>query len=156
MSATSLESEYQTRRRRIDPLLTSQGWKIIRSDLTNVIAQYPHHAVTEYPTANGPADYALFVDNQLLGIVEAKKVTLGPQNVLTQAERYARGAMDSAFNFSGCRVPFLYSTNGDVIWFHDVRHPHNRSRRIAGFHTPSALPIGGGATRRKVRVTIGA
>jgi type I restriction enzyme R subunit len=104
-----------------------------------VIAQYPHHAVTEYPTANGPADYALFVDNQLLGIVEAKKVTLGPQNVLIQAERYARGAMGSALEFGGCRVPFLYSTNGEVIWFHDVRHPHNRSRRIAGFHTPAAL-----------------
>src|SRR5207245_6639185 len=139
MSMVSMESEYQTRRRRIDPLLTSQGWNIIRSDLTNVIAQYPHHAVTEYPTANGPADYALFVDNQLLGIVEAKKVTLGPQNVLTQAERYSRGVTDSAFNFNGCHVPFLYSTNGEVLWFHDVRHPLNRSRRISGFHTANAL-----------------
>jgi type I restriction enzyme, R subunit len=138
MSRAFLESEYQTRRKRIDPLLTSQGWNIIRSDLTNVIASYPHHAVTEYPTSNGPADYALFVDNELLGIVEAKKVTLGPQNVLSQAERYARG-VDSPSNFGGCHVPFLYSTNGEVIWFHDVRHPHNRSRRIAGFHTPAAL-----------------
>ena len=37
------------------------------------------------------ADYALVVDGQLLGVVEAKKVTLGPQNVLTQAERYSKG-----------------------------------------------------------------
>ncbi len=57
----------------------------------------------------------------------------------TQAERYSRGMTDSPFNFGGFRVPFLYSTNGEVIWFHDVRHPLNRSRRIATFHTPAAL-----------------
>jgi type I restriction enzyme, R subunit len=79
MSTVSLESEYQTRRRRIDPLLTSQGWKIIRSDLTNVIAQYPHHAVTEYPTADGPADYALFVDNQLSCLAPPKLVWHHPR-----------------------------------------------------------------------------
>ena len=27
-------------------------------------------------------------------------------------------------------MPFLYSTNGEVIWFHDVRHELNRSRRV--------------------------
>src|SRR6516165_9218147 len=139
MSAAFFESEYQTRRKRIDPLLKSQGWNIIALDHTNVIANYPHHAVTEYPTMNGPADYALFVDNQLLGIVEAKKVTLGPQNVLSQAERYARGVVESSLDFGGLRVPFLYSTNGEMIWFHDVRHPLNGSRQLGGFHSPAAL-----------------
>jgi type I restriction enzyme R subunit len=64
---------------------------------------------------------------------------VGPQNVLTQAERYARGARGTRFNFDGLRVPFLYSTNGEIFWFHDVRHPLNRSRPVAGFHTPGAL-----------------
>jgi type I restriction enzyme, R subunit len=36
-------------------------------------------------------------------------------------------------------VPFLYATNGEVLWFHDVRHPLNRSRRVSAFHTPAAL-----------------
>ena len=44
------------------------------------------------PTAHGRADYALVVDGVLLGIVEAKRLTLGPQNVLVQAERYSRAA----------------------------------------------------------------
>jgi len=79
------------------------------------------------------------VDGQILGIVEAKKVTLGPQNVLTQAERYSKGAVDGSVNVRGYRVPFLYSTNGEVIWFHDVRHKLNRSRPIARFHQPAAL-----------------
>jgi len=33
----------------------------------------------------------------------------------------------------------IYSTNGEVIWFHDVRHPLNRSRRVTSFHAPAAL-----------------
>jgi type I restriction enzyme R subunit len=79
------------------------------------------------------------LDGRIVGIVEAKKLSLGPQNVLTQAERYARGLPPGEFNFDGRRAPFLYSTNGEVIWFHDVRSPANRSRRIASFHTPAAL-----------------
>src|SRR5205814_1896211 len=34
---------------------------------------------------------------------------------------------------------FLYSTNGEVSWFQDVRHKLNRSRKVGGFHTPAAL-----------------
>ena len=69
-------------------------WEIVpwQSGLTS--AQLTHHAVTEFPTANGPADYALFVNGQPLGILEAKKVTVNPQNVLEQAKRYARGAVN--------------------------------------------------------------
>jgi EcoEI R protein C-terminal len=94
MNPVRQESEYQTRRKRIDPLLTSQGWKIVRSDLTNVIASYPHHAVTEYPTANGPADYALFVDNQLLGIVEALAELR--QKLATVPERFTLDNLERA------------------------------------------------------------
>ena len=49
------------------------------------------------------------------------------------------GAAANPLDFGGFRVPFLYSTNGEVIWFHDVRHTRNRSRRLAAFHTPAAL-----------------
>lgn len=132
------ELEWQTRKGRIDPRLAALGWTILRwtPDINSNVPGCL--AITEYPTANGPADYALFVDGQWLGIIEAKKLTLGPQNVLTQAERYSRGAV-SSFDFHGFHVPFLYSTNGEVIWFHDVRHEFSRSRRIAEFNTPAAL-----------------
>src|SRR5207302_2055125 len=43
------------------------------------------------------------------------------------------------FDFRGLRVPFLYSTNGEVIHFHDARDPLNLSRRVKQFHTPAAL-----------------
>src|SRR5262249_23042220 len=133
------ESEYVSRRKRIDPQLKAHGWKVVAFDPATPLARFTHHAVTEYPTANGPADYALFVRGRLRGIVGARKVTLGPQNVLTQAERYSKGVTDSQFNLRGYGVPFLCSTNGEVLWFHDIRHALNRSRRITGFHTPAAL-----------------
>lgn len=120
-------------------MLRASGWTDTAFVPGRAISNYSAHALTEYPTANGPADYALVVDGVLLGIVEAKKITLGPQNVLTQAERYSMGVLDGPINIHGYRVPFLYSTNGEVIWFHDVRHRLNRSRRVAHFHTPSAL-----------------
>jgi len=127
------EGESQTRVDRINPILDGLGWhrKPARSP--------GPHRVEEYETDNGPADYALCQDGRVLGIVEAKRLSLGPQNVLTQAERYARGATQNPFNFAGLHVPFLYSTNGEVIWFHDVRHRLNASRRVACFHSPAAF-----------------
>jgi type I restriction enzyme, R subunit len=133
------ESERQTRKTRIDPKLRECGWQIASYDEARPLSWYPDCAIEEYPTANGPADYALCVNGAILGVIEAKKVTLGPQNVLTQAQRYSRGVINSPMNFDGHRVPFLYSTNGEVIWFQDARHHLNRSRKVVRFHTPEAL-----------------
>jgi type I restriction enzyme R subunit len=133
-----MESEKRTRQTRIDPRLKAAGWSVVpftTSDPTS----YSNAAVEEFETTNGPADYALCAQDQILGVAEAKKVTLGPQGVLTQAERYSK-AINQQPRYQGeFGAPFLYSTNGEEIWFHDVRHALNRSRRVAGFHTPSAL-----------------
>jgi type I restriction enzyme, R subunit len=103
------------------------------------LSWYTHHAIKEFPTVHGPADYALVVDGEPIGVVEAKKVALGPQTVLTQAERYAKGITNGARQVHGYGVPFLYSTNGEVHWFQDVRNKLTPYRRIPGFHTPDAL-----------------
>jgi type I restriction enzyme, R subunit len=71
--------------------------------------------------------------------LKQKRFLWGPQNILIQAERYSKGATTNPLNFRGYRVPFLYSTNGEVIWHHDIRHPLSRSRRVSHFHTPAAL-----------------
>jgi type I restriction enzyme R subunit len=135
MAGTSDEREWKTRKQRIDPRLDALGWKKAAPG-THPLGG---HRTEEEDTDNGPADYGLWLNKDLAGIVEAKKLTVGPQNVLTQAERYSRGARGSKFDFGGYRVPFLYSTNGEVFWFRDVRHPLNRSRPVAGFHTPNAF-----------------
>lgn len=132
------ESEWTTRKNRIDPRLDAAGWSLSSS----VPALAGAHRREEHPTDAGPADYTLCDGERVLAVVEAKKLSLGPQNVLTQAERYSLGLRENPnrYGVSGeFRVPFLYATNGEVTWFHDVRHPQNRSRRVADFHTPAAL-----------------
>ena len=130
------ESERTTRKERIDPRLTVAGWTIVGAGDPPVECAA---AVEEYSTANGPADYALAEGGRILGVVEAKKLTVGPDGVLTQAERYSRG-IDQTPRYQGeFGVPFLYSTNGKRVMFHDVRNPLNRSREVSGFHTPGAL-----------------
>ena len=133
------ESEWQTRKKRIDTRLRALGWDIVPFSAAKPLSIYTRHAVEEFPTETGPADYVLCVNGRILGIVEAKKLSLGPQNVLVQAERYSRGATVNPLSFGEFRVQFLYSTNGEVIWFHDVRHALNLSRKIADLPTPAAL-----------------
>jgi type I restriction enzyme R subunit len=133
------KSEFVTRKQLIDEKLKSSGWAIKPFKSHLALSSYDRCAIEEYPTANGPADYGLCVDGRIIGIVEAKKLTLGPQNVLTQAERYSKGLKQKDLQAGEFGVPFLYSTNGEVIWNHDIRHPLNRSRQISGFHTPDAL-----------------
>ncbi len=133
------ESERETRRKRIDTRLRALGWTIAPFQPNLDISEFPQHAITEFETRNGPADYVIVLDGQVVGVVEAKKLSLGPQNALSQAERYARGLEDTPFDFDGLRVPFLWSTNGEVVWFHDVRHPLNASRQVSGLPTPSGL-----------------
>ncbi len=83
-----MESERQTRARRIDPKLKASHWRITPYEEAKPLSWYADTGIEEFPTSKGPADYGLCLDGRLLGIVEAKKLTLGPQNVLTQAERY--------------------------------------------------------------------
>lgn len=123
-----MENESQTRKDRIDKKLS--GWTILHHHKGMDTSVLECHAVEEYPTKDGEADYALFVEGKILGIIEGKKVSIGAQNVLEQAKRYSRA-------LGG--VPFLYSTNGENIYFLDTRDPKNISRKIARFHTKEAM-----------------
>ena len=97
------EAEWLTRKLRIDKRLQALNpkWQIIPYRPGLDIAALSCHAVTEFPTANGPADYGLIVNGLSLGILEGKKVTVNLQNVLEQAKRYASGADVRATNFFG-------------------------------------------------------
>jgi len=132
--------EAETRKRFIDKALEEAGWGPIVPFREN--SRYNHGSVEEYTTEKGPADYILFHEGKALACVEGKKVAIGPQNVLQQAKRYARGFPpgDYALGFFGeYRIPFVYSTNGINIWFQDLRDPLNLSRQVSAFHSPNAL-----------------
>lgn len=130
-------SEWQARKQFIDRTLREVGW--VRIERANMSASRDLIVFEEYPTTYGPADYILFYQGHPLAIIEAKKPSVNPQNVLEQAQRYARGLADSPFTFGEFHVPFVYSTNGKQIWFQDLRDPFSRSREVSKFHTPPAM-----------------
>src|SRR2546423_948915 len=64
LRAPHADPEYLTRRKRIAPKPTASGWKIVPFDDATEWTNWTHHAVTEFSTSNGPADYALFLDGR--------------------------------------------------------------------------------------------
>jgi type I restriction enzyme R subunit len=132
MQNDGIINEQFTRKNWIDEKLKKSGWvSIIPFSQDLDTSTLSCTAVEEYPTETGPADYALFLNGKLIAFVEAKKISVAPQNVLTQAQRYVKG--------TEVAVPFIYSTNGEVIWFQDLRINKSRSRSVHEFHTPKAL-----------------
>ncbi|MDC0680281.1 DEAD/DEAH box helicase family protein [Sorangium atrum] len=128
--------------KRIESRLVAQGWTVANYAPELPVADYPAGlAIREYPTEIGPADYALFADRRLLGIVEVKRLIKDPRDALVQAGRRAR-AIGTPFNFRGIYVPFLYAIGDEEIWFHDIRSTAERPRQLAEFHTPAALTEG--------------
>jgi hypothetical protein len=67
------EAEWLTRKSRIDTRLKQRGWKLAQFSPGLNLNQLDKVAVEEFPTANGPADYGLFVGGRLLGIVRGQK-----------------------------------------------------------------------------------
>src|SRR5689334_8718180 len=120
-----MESEAHTRSGRIDPRLARAKWDVQPFDDALVDHKPERIAVEEWPTAAGPADYAFCSDNYIYGVAEAKKLTIGPEGVLTQAARYSRGIDQRPRYQDEYGVPFLYSSNGERHFFQDVRHAKN-------------------------------
>jgi type I restriction enzyme, R subunit len=59
-------------RQEIDRLLESAGW-IIQNQDTLALGVGRGIAVREFRLTTGPADYLLFVDRRVVGVIEAKK-----------------------------------------------------------------------------------
>ncbi|GHU25716.1 hypothetical protein AGMMS50256_00850 [Betaproteobacteria bacterium] len=59
-------------RQHIDQKLEQAGWAVQDRKAVNLSAALGV-AVREYHTNTGPADYVLFVDRKLVGVIEAKK-----------------------------------------------------------------------------------
>lgn len=95
-------------------------------------------AVREYPTDVGPMDYALFVDGQPCGVIEAKREEDGQRltPVENQTESYASAELR---HIGVADMRFRYEANGKVIYFTDAADPEPRSREIFNFHRPETL-----------------
>jgi type I restriction enzyme R subunit len=122
----------------IDQKLKLAGWVIQDVKQLNLSAGLGV-AVREYPTDAGPADYALFVNRNAVGVIEAKKDTAGEKLTVTesQTERYATANLKGRKGDTPLR--FLLEATGHVIRFTDNADPVPRSREIFHFFKPETL-----------------
>ena len=107
-------------RQLIDQQLNAAGWLADTQNLRYAKGARPekgaYKAIAEWPTASGPADYALFVGIDLVGIVEAKKKRKDVVSDLRLTKRYARDVeIKGREHFVGgpwreYKVPFLFAT----------------------------------------------
>jgi type I restriction enzyme R subunit len=159
-AATVIDLDEDQTRAIIDQQLQDAGWLANTQNLRYGKGVRPargqNMAIAEWPTANGIANYALFIGTSCIGFVEAKRRRKHVSAAIDQAERYARGfqagdgfaAIDGG-SWGEFYVPFVFATNGrpylkqieteSGIWFRDVRQPTNRRRALAGWPTPEGL-----------------
>ena len=129
----------QIARDAIDAQLRSSGWAVQSKDAIDFNSGQGQ-AVREYSTDTGPADYVLFVDGKPVGVIEAKKETLG-HNITTVEEQTAEygSAKLRYIQSTGIPLPFLYEATGVITRFTDQRDPKPRSREVFAFHRPETL-----------------
>ncbi len=132
------ENPEQRARRNIDADLTAAGWLVQdRDDLD--LAAGRGVAAREFAMKSGFgfADYLLYLDRKAVGAVEAKaEGTL--TGVEAQSAKYAAGLPD---NLPAHKrpLPFLFESNGSVIYFTNGLDPTPRSRQVFNFPRPETL-----------------
>ncbi len=158
-AAAKLDLDEAETRALIDQQLRDNGWEADTKTLRHGSGIRPakgrNMAIAEWLTANGPADYALFVGMVLVGVVEAKRKRKNISAAIDQSERYSGGIKATEdFLFAGGpwgehRVPFVFAANGrsylkqieteSGIWFRDTRRSANHRRALVNWPTPEGL-----------------
>lgn len=158
-AAQPLDLDEAETRQLIDAQLRGAGWEADSLGLTYGQGARPqkhrNRAIAEWPTADGRADYVLFVGLQPLAVVEAKRRRQDVSGAIDQAKRYSRSyEIKGEETLPGgpwgeYQVPFVFATNGrpylkqletkSGIWFCDLRRPENQRRAIGGWYSPAGL-----------------
>ncbi|MBR1854881.1 MAG: type I restriction-modification system endonuclease [Lachnospiraceae bacterium] len=158
-------SEAQTREL-IDEQLRRVGWEADTENIRYSKGTRPkkghNYAIAEFPTDSalgnhGYADYALFIGEQLVGIVEAKRKHKDIPSVLDyQCKDYAKNikAEHQKYvikRFGQYMVPFLFATNGreyfkqyeekSGLWCLDVRSQFNTGKALPGWFSPEGIEL---------------
>ncbi|MGC4805852.1 DEAD/DEAH box helicase family protein [Micromonospora sp. DT233] len=134
-------NEAQTRVQ-IDRQLAAAGWSVQNQHQLNLYAA-TGVAVREVTLATGRADYLLYVDQRLVGVVEAKREGTAPRGVEAQLDRYRAGLTAeqrlSAWRYDDTALPFGYVATGTETTFVNGLDPVPRTREIFAIHRPETL-----------------
>lgn len=122
-------------RRRIDHMFAQAGWLVQdygAHDITKPVA------IREFPLTTGFADYLLYADAKVIGVVEAKKEGATLTGVETQSGKYLDG-LPKGLPCHRRPLPFSYESTGETTRFTSHLDPAPRSREVFTFHRPEEL-----------------
>ncbi len=121
----------------IDSLLQHCGWAVQdRHDIDFSVAL--GIAVREFPLISGYADYMLFVNRQMVGVIEAKKAGIplsgtGASSLELQCELAGR------FSCTNTSITVSLPKHRHRNVLYESLDPDARSRRVFAFHQPEIL-----------------
>ena len=96
-------------------------------------------AIREYQTDADPADYILFVNGKLVGLIEAKREEgVRLTTVEEQTSRYSSAKLKYIDNDP---LQFVYESTGELTRFTDYRDLKSRSRPVFTFHRPETFKM---------------
>ena len=128
-------------RQKIDADLIRAGWAVQNRGEINLAASRGV-AVREVPMGDGRVDYLLYLDQKIVGVVEAKPAGTTLAEVHHQAMRYATnltsGQQRNALLTKG-RLPFVYEASSTELYFSNHFDPEPTSRRLFNFQRPDTL-----------------
>lgn len=95
IAAQNIDLDEDQTRQIIDQKLRDRGWEVDSQNLRYSQGIRPtkgkNIAISEYPTSDGIADYALFIGLRCVAMIEAKRRRKNVMDAIAQAERYAKG-----------------------------------------------------------------
>ncbi|TFI27698.1 DEAD/DEAH box helicase family protein [Streptomyces sp. 4R-3d] len=128
-------------RETIDRMLSAAGWQVQDRDQVNPGAAQGV-AVREFTVATGRADYVLYVDGKIVGVIEAKREGDHLSSAVEQNDRYAAGVLKEhrlAVWQQDEPFAFRYATTGAETYFINRLDPDARSREVFSFHQPETV-----------------
>lgn len=133
----------QRARALIDQQLGDAGWAVQdRADLNLFVGQGVAVREVIMAAGHGRVDYLLYVDQRVVGVIEAKPQGTPLSGVEWQSAMYAEGLPPAvrlkALTHDG-RLPFVFEASGSETHFTNGYDPQPRARRIFSFPQPGTL-----------------
>ncbi|MGW0731634.1 DEAD/DEAH box helicase family protein [Streptomyces sp. NPDC002851] len=125
----------------IDAMLRAAGWAVQDRSKINPLAKQGV-AVREFTLATGRADYVLYVDGKIVGVIEAKREGDHLSSAAEQNDRYAAGVTKEhrlAVWREDQPFAFRYASTGAETYFVNRLDPEPRSREVFSFHRPETI-----------------
>jgi type I restriction enzyme R subunit len=127
----------------IDEQLTRAGWFVCdRKDVDLINHQGVAVREVIMNVEHGRADYLLYADREIVGVIEAKSVGTTLAGVQWQSAMYAEGLPEAYRDMAVLqhgRLPFIYEASGTETQFTNGFDPYPRARKIFNFQEPRTL-----------------